>query len=181
MKTELTEELERLQEDGRERISKADHLLRRITEAVENKKRSSSKDSRSPLPPSSPLVSFNGRIQGRHDVLPIDSFLPIGIDPASIKTILLGFLQPGNQVPFFNGSYTGMEQFRRYTGLPTKELNRGLRYLRGIGLVHQRRRKIQGRILLSLNTKAETSPAREIAQLVLRAKRSIEQEGVFMH
>jgi len=178
---ELLKELERLQEDGRERISKAEHLLRRVTKAAENKGENSSKDTKSPLPLSLPPVSSNGRIQDLHDLLPIDSFLAKGIDPAPIKTILLGFLQPGSQAPFFNGGYTGMEQFRRYTRLPAKELKQGLRYLKSIGLVHQRRRKIYGRTLLSLNTKAETSPAREIAQLVLRARQSIKQEGVLIH
>lgn len=179
VRTELEEEFVCLVQEKRKRRPKAEHLLWRIIKAAQDSAEPV-KESNSPSL-SLPFLAPNGRIHGLQDVLAIDHFLGKEVDPLLIKVVLLGFLRPGNQVPFFEGSYTSKEQFRRGVGLPAKELDKGLRYLRKIGLVHQRRRKVHGRILLSLATKARTSPAREIAQAVLQARRSIEQEGVLVH
>jgi hypothetical protein len=179
VRTELIEELERLHDEKRERVPKARYLLWRIEEAIAE--RAAAPPLRSGAKEPEEAAPSREKILNLRDLLPIEDVLPRHVDPILIKDILLGFMQPGSQVPFFEGSYTGTEQFRRHTGLPAKELERGLRYLRSIGLVRQRRRKIHGRVLLSLNTKALTSPAREIAQLVLQARRSIEQGEILVH
>lgn len=181
MQTEFRAELKYLLQEGRKRVSKAKHLLERVTEVAKNRGSPPLNPSHTnSLPASSAIVSPNGEGRTLNDLLSIDDLLLEGVDPVSIKTILLGFLQPGSAVPFFEGSYTSMEDLRRSVKLPVRELREGLQYLERIGLLIRRHRKVRGKVLLSLHTKAKTSPAREIAQLVIQVRRSIEQEGILV-
>jgi len=91
------------------------------------------------------------------------------------------FLRPASQKPLFGKKGASQEAIRRRAGIPSQDTDKGLRWLSRIGLLRQgtHARVESGGFSLILNPTG--SPAKEIAQLMLQIRWTIEQKGVLIH
>lgn len=173
----LRQELTRLVDSRRQRTNVAVHLLERIQKQQNNGKGtaavSGSKEQMDASRGNGTLSSV--ATPTFSELLPIDQYVPPGLDPEVVKAVLSRFMHPGRHMFYFKNHYLPAEQIRHTVGkLPPDQVNASLEWLMKVGVVLQPKPN-QGKILCSLNAHHESvgHPGDKIIPVIIRAAREL--------